>query len=54
MKILVAATFIAAACCAVLSYAQILSPTSLVPAMLFASVLILTLLHMINVGDRRY
>lgn len=54
MKSLIAMAFIAAACVAILSYAGVLSPTSIVPQVCFGAALILVLLHMMNVSDRRY
>ena len=54
MKILIARAFIVAGCCAAVSYARVLSATGLLLPILFASALILTLLHTINIGDRRY
>lgn len=54
MKILIAVMFVAATCCALLGYVRVIAATSLLPPLLFASALILTLLHMINIGDRRY
>jgi hypothetical protein len=41
MRTLIALAFIAAACCAILSYTEILSPTSMVPPICFAAALIL-------------
>jgi hypothetical protein len=54
MKRLIAVAFVGAGCCGILSHARVLSATSLLPSILFASALILTLLHVINIGDRRY
>lgn len=54
MKILLAALFIAAGVCAALSYARILPATSMMPPIVFAVALILTLLHLMNTSDRRY
>jgi hypothetical protein len=54
MKALITLAFVAAACCAILSYAGVLSTTSVVPPVCFAAALILALLHMMNVSDRRY
>jgi uncharacterized membrane protein YtjA (UPF0391 family) len=54
MKALIVVAFIAAACCGVLSYAGVLSSTSIVAPICFAAALLLVLLHMMNVTDRRY
>ena len=54
MKTLIALAFVAAACCAILSYAGVLSPTSIVPPICFAAALVFVLLHLMNVSDRRY
>jgi hypothetical protein len=54
MKLLITTAFIAAAGCAMLSHAGVLSATSIVPPLCFALALILVLLQMINAGDRRY
>lgn len=54
MKSLIALAFLAAIGCAILSYAGVLSPTSIVPPACFAAALILALLHMMNVSDRHY
>ena len=44
----------AAACGAILSYGGVLSPSSIVPLACLGAALILVLLHMMNVSDRRY
>lgn len=54
MKLLISLAFIAAAFSGSLSYAGILSATSIVPPVCFAVALVLVLLHMMNVYDRRY
>ena len=54
MKSLIAFAFIAAACFAILSHAGVLAATSILPPACFAAALVLVLLHMMNVGDRRY
>src|SRR5687767_9061262 len=54
MKVLIAGAFIAAAGCAILSHAGLLSATSIVAPVCLAPALILVLLHLVNAGDRRY
>lgn len=54
MKALITLAFVAAACGAILSYAGVLSATSIAPPVFFAVALILVLLHLMNVSDRRY
>jgi hypothetical protein len=54
MKIFIACAFVAAACCAILSYTGVLSTNSIVPPVCFAAALILVLVHLMNVSDRRY
>lgn len=51
---LIAAALIAACVCAGLSYLRVLSATNLLPLTLFGAALILILLHMISITDRRY
>jgi hypothetical protein len=53
MKTLIAIAFLAAAGSAGLGHAGLLSPTSIVPFVCFGAALILVLLHLMNVGDRR-
>lgn len=53
MKALLVVALVAAACCAVLSRAGILSATNLV-APLFGAALVFVLLDLMNVSDRRY
>lgn len=54
MKSLIAVAFVAAICCAILSFSGVLSPTSVAPPLCFAAALVFVLLYMINVSDRRY
>lgn len=54
MRALIALAFLAAAGGALLSYVGWISATSLVPAGCFAVGLVLVLLHLIAVSDRRY
>jgi hypothetical protein len=54
VKALIAAAFFAAGGCAVLSYAGVLPAANLAPPILFGSALILVLLHLMYVSDRRY
>jgi uncharacterized membrane protein YtjA (UPF0391 family) len=54
MKTLIACGFVAAACGAILSYAGVLSTNSIVAPICFAAALVLVLLDLMNMGDRRY
>ena len=54
MKSLIAIVFLAAAAGVILSYSGLISATHIIPPVLFASALILVLLQMINIEDRRY
>ena len=54
MKWLIAIAFVGAAISVGLSYAAVLSPTSMIPPLCFAAGLILVLVHLVNEGDRRY
>jgi uncharacterized membrane protein YtjA (UPF0391 family) len=54
MKTFIGCAFVAALCCAILSYAGVLSANSIVPPVCFAVALILVLLQLMNVSDRRY
>lgn len=52
MKTLIAAAFLGAGCAAVLSHARVLPADSMLPPIIFAVALIVTLLHLINTSDR--
>lgn len=54
MKTLIGSMIVAAAGSAIFSYAGVLTANSIVPFACIAVALILMLLHLISVSDRRY